>query len=63
MCNTVLFFSHFFVVCIFELYKLYMGIQPNRKKTNLSEWLEWKCKSAGKSEEFFYSVVESLQSA
>ena len=29
----------------------------------LSEWLEWKCKSAAQSVGFLCSVVESLQSA
>ena len=32
MCNIVLLFFHFFIVYIFELYKLYMCIQPSRKK-------------------------------
>ena len=29
----------------------------------LSEWLEWKCKSAAQSVGFLCSVVESLRSA
>ena len=30
---------------------------------HLSEWLEWKCRSAAQSVGFLYMVVESLQSA
>ena len=30
---------------------------------HLSEWLEWKCRSAAKSVGFLYRVVESLGSA
>ena len=30
---------------------------------HLSEWLEWKCKSAAQSVGFLYRVVESLWSA
>ena len=30
---------------------------------HLSEWLEWKCKSAAQPASFLYRVVESLQSA
>ena len=28
---------------------------------NLSEWLEWKCRSAAQSMSFLYRVVESLR--
>ena len=31
--------------------------------SHLSEWLEWKCRSAAQSVGFLYKVVESLQSA
>ena len=30
---------------------------------HLSEWLEWKCRSAAQSVGFLYRVVESLRSA
>ena len=30
---------------------------------HLSEWLEWKCRSAAQSVRFLYRVVESLRSA
>ena len=35
VCNTVLLFLHFFIVSIFELYKLYICIQLNREKKRL----------------------------
>ena len=35
VCNNVLSFFEFFIVYIFELYKLYVCIQQNRKKNSM----------------------------
>ena len=48
----------------FAMRRLYLrACKKTMLSLHLSEWLEWKCRSAAQSVGFLYRVVENLQSA
>ena len=58
--NRVLFVVNC-VICMRRLYR--RDCEKTILPFHLSEWLEWKCRSAAQSVDFLYSVVDNLRSA
>ena len=56
--------SSFCSTLSFAMRRLYLrACKKTMLSLHLSEWLEWKCRSAAQSVGFLYRVVENLQSA
>ena len=56
--------SSFYSVVPSAMRRLYLrACEKTMLSLHLSEWLEWKCRSAAQSVAFLYRVVESLRSA